>query len=72
MKATVTTIEAATMLGVPEQRIRDWARFGKINPVRPGAKPLLWRWDELVVVHQRTRRDKARLEAARKLFWDVP
>ena len=72
MKATVTTAEAAQALGVPPARIRRWAADGKIRPVQPGVKPLRWRWTELVEVQWQTRRDKARLEAARKLFWDVP
>ncbi len=68
MSGTVTTAEGARMLGVTPAVIRRWACDGKIRPVRPGVRPLRWRWDELVEVRWATRRDRGRLVAAMRRF----
>lgn len=55
---TVTTEEAATIAGVDSATIRKWVLAGHLEPVRRGAKPMRF-WYEDVARVQRDRRSKA-------------
>jgi predicted site-specific integrase-resolvase len=64
---TVTTDEAAEIAGVDPSVIRKWVLRGDLEPVRRGAKPLRFAYDDVCRV-QREKRSKAwraRHEAAR-------
>lgn len=58
---TVTTDEAATLAGVDPTVIRKWVMRGDLEPVRRGAKPLRFHYDDVARV-QREKRGKAWLE----------
>lgn len=45
---TLTTEEAATLVGVSPFTIAKWVTRGYLRPVRPGAKPSLFREADVV------------------------
>lgn len=55
---TVTTEEAAALAGVEPSVLRKWVLRGDLEPVRRGAKPLRFRYDDVARV-QRAKRPKA-------------
>lgn len=67
---TVTTDEAAELAGVDPSVIRKWVMRGDLEPVRRGAKPLRFHYDDVCRV-QRQKRARgwvARHEAARSTW----
>lgn len=54
---TVTTDEAAEIAGVDAATIRKWVMRGDLEPVRRGAKPLRFHYDDVCRV-QREKRSK--------------
>lgn len=54
---TVTTDEAADLAGVDPSVIRKWVMRGDLDPVRRGAKPLRFHYDDVARV-QREKRPK--------------
>lgn len=55
---TLTTEEAAEIAGVDPAVLRKWVLRGDLEPVRRGAKPLRFRYDDVCRV-QRDKRSKA-------------
>jgi excisionase family DNA binding protein len=55
---TVTTEEAATIAGVSAATIRQWVVRGDLEPMRRGAKPLRFHYEDVCRV-QRDKRSKA-------------
>jgi excisionase family DNA binding protein len=55
---TVTTEEAAELAGVSVSQIRKWVLLGWLNPVRRGARPLRFVYDD-VAKCQRDHRTQA-------------
>lgn len=55
---TVTTEEAAELAGVDPAVLRKWVMRGDLEPVRRGAKPLRFHYDDVARV-QREKRSKA-------------
>lgn len=55
---TVTTEEAATLAGIDPSVLRKWVLRGDLEPVRRGAKPLRFHYDDVCRV-QREKRSKA-------------
>ena len=53
----VTTDEAATLAGISPVTLRKWVMQGDIEPVRRGANPLKFEYDEVARV-QRDKRPK--------------
>lgn len=56
----LTTAEAARRVGVEPATVRQWQKRGHLAPVREGAKPSLFREEDLISCHE------ARLSEARK------
>lgn len=50
---TLTTGQAADLLGVSELTIRSWVKRDQLKPVRPGANPLRFRESDVVECHYR-------------------
>lgn len=46
--STLTTSEAATLVGVSPLTIRSWMNRGYLRPVRANAKPVLFREGDVV------------------------
>lgn len=67
---TLTTNEAADLLGVSPNTIRSWVMRGQLCPVRRGAKPLMFREDDVTEAHFRMRpqAERDRLDALRTRF----
>lgn len=55
---TVTTNEAAAIAGVDPATIRKWVMRGDLEPMRRGAKPLRFRYEDIARV-QREKRSEA-------------
>lgn len=55
---TVTTEEAAQAAGVSPSTVRTWVLRGHLEPVRRGAKPLRFHYDDVARV-QREHRSQA-------------
>lgn len=55
---TVTTEEAATLAGVAPATIRQWVVRGDLEPVRRGARPMRFAYDDVCRV-QRAKRSQA-------------
>lgn len=51
----VTTDEAATLAGVSTNTLRSWVLRGDLEPVRRGAKPLRFRYDDVARVQREKR-----------------
>lgn len=51
----MTTDEAAALAGVDPAVIRKWVLRGDLEPVRRGAKPLRFRYDDVAAVQQAKR-----------------
>lgn len=69
---TVTTDEAATIAGVSVAQIRKWVLAGDLEPVRRGARPLRFHYEDVARV-QREKRTKAweRRHAQAVAAWDA-
>lgn len=52
---TVTTEEAATIAGIQPVTIRQWVMKGWLEPVRRGAKPLRFHYDDVARVQREHR-----------------
>lgn len=52
---TMTTDEAAEIAGVKPATIRSWVMRGWLEPVRRGAKPLRFRYDDVARVQREHR-----------------
>ena len=48
---TLTTPEAAALVGVSPFAVRKWIALGYLAPVRPGVRPLLFREADVIECH---------------------
>jgi predicted site-specific integrase-resolvase len=55
MSLILTTDEAAEVAGVTAAVLRQWVVRGDLNPVRRGAKPLRFEYDEVARVQREKR-----------------
>ncbi len=44
---TLTTTEVADQAGVDPATVRTWVRRGRLTPIRPGARPLRFRAEDV-------------------------
>lgn len=68
---TVTTDEAAEIAGVDPSVIRKWVLRGDLEPVRRGARPLRFHYDDVARVQREKRGGawRARHEEARDAWF---
>lgn len=67
---TVTTDEAAELAGVSPVTIRQWVVRGDLKPVRRGAKPLRFHYDDVArVQHSKRPTTWQRQHAQRRKQW---
>ncbi len=69
---TITTTDAAELLGVSESRVRHMAREGKLTPLNPGSRPLAFREAEVVEWEYQHRRGKAGLARLAERWRHLP
>lgn len=62
---SITTGEAAALLEVNPVTLRSWVQRGQLRPLRPGARPLRFREDDVVEI-QHARRSAAWLATTRR------
>lgn len=62
---TVTTEEAATIAGVSTAQIRKWVMLGWLEPVRRGANPLRFDYDDVSACQEEHRTDAWRRRHAK-------
>lgn len=62
---SITTAEAAALLGVSPITLRSWVQRGQLRPLRPGARPLRFYEDDVVEI-QHARRSPAWRQATRR------
>jgi predicted site-specific integrase-resolvase len=67
---TLTTSEAADLVGVSPFAIRRWVRLGYLSPVWPNAKPVLFLERDVVECHH-DRKPKTEHDALDALWADV-
>lgn len=68
---TVTTDEAAQIAGVSSATIRGWVMQGLLEPVRRGAKPLRFHYDDVARVQREKRPETWRKRHAQAvLAWN--
>lgn len=67
----VTTDEAATIAGIDPAVIRKWVMRGDLHPLRRGAKPLRFHYDDIARVQadKRTKTWRQRHAAAREAWF---
>lgn len=58
--STLTTTDAARIVGVTPMTVRQWVARGHLEPVRHGVKPLLFREDDVVQCHAARRPGRER------------
>lgn len=69
----LTTEQAAAELGVSSSRVRRMVMAGDLAPLKPGARPLLFRLDAVIeCAHRRlSGADRARLDALASRWRDT-
>jgi len=70
---TLTTDEAARLTGRTPQCIRMWVMRGKLEPVRRGAKPLLFREDDVLDADEKatSKAERRRLDTLASAWLDT-
>lgn len=58
----LTTDEAARRVGVKPRLIQSWVERGRLSPLRPGAKPMCFREEDVIAAHASTLTAKRRAE----------
>lgn len=68
----LTTEEVAAELGVSHSRVRRMVMSGELTPCRPGAKPLMFRLDDVVEAgyRRRTGAERDRLDTLAERWRD--